>query len=226
MRITLLCIICFGSFLTFAQNKKDQIEQLNFSLDSLKLILNEERAANLLSIQSLNNSIEALNTEKVKLEKQLLIKEKEYISENQVLDNQLKICKNQLDSMKTLYQQPNEDAESWLYYLKNEYLTNYIKGELNTPDIKTQNIGTKSFIITHGHDAGTHIAEYWEVQKTTLYPKYNIEYGSGDWDSELSYTFLNYDTKHEESGIIKGNNSDYLVQEIEKKIAKFIISGK
>jgi hypothetical protein len=196
---------------------------LSFSLDSLRQILNQEREVNSATQQKLNDNLGRVSKEKAELETQYSLKEKQYIAQSKDLDQQLKNCKKQLDSLQSLLPQPNDDP----YDLLNDYLANYIKeDELNIPIIDSQYFGNRSFIITHVGDSGVNEDIYWEVQKTTLYPKYVIGYGSGDWDYEVSYTFLNFETKHEETGLLKGNNSDYLEQEIEKKIEKFILSGK
>jgi hypothetical protein len=64
----------------FSQNKKDQIEALNFTIDSIVKVLGNERQNNTISTNSFNNTIRLLETklknyEEEKIEKEILIKE-------------------------------------------------------------------------------------------------------------------------------------------------------
>jgi hypothetical protein len=64
----------------FSQNKKDQIEALNFTIDSIVTVLGNERQNNTISTNSLNSTIGLLETklknyEEEKIEKEILIKE-------------------------------------------------------------------------------------------------------------------------------------------------------
>jgi uncharacterized protein (TIGR02145 family) len=79
-KFKILFCLCLVTSIGFSQNKKDQIEALNFTFDSIVTILGNERQNNTISTNSLNNTIKLLETklknyEEEKIDKDVLVKE-------------------------------------------------------------------------------------------------------------------------------------------------------
>ena len=96
-------MFCFSliTSISFSQNKKEQIESLNFTIDSIVSILGNERKNNIISTSNLNNTIKVLETklknyEEEKNEKDILLNELQ-INIKLLQDSITKLTQNKIE---------------------------------------------------------------------------------------------------------------------------------
>jgi hypothetical protein len=109
--LPVLVLALFCSTQAISQNKKEQIEQLVFSRDSLQLILEKERTTFKIQINeleeksnALHDEIRGLKTEIESKNKEITVKEQEIVH----LTNQLTSQKKEIDSLSQLLQPVND----------------------------------------------------------------------------------------------------------------------
>jgi uncharacterized protein (TIGR02145 family) len=86
LQISLLSITILLSFITFSQSKKEQIKQLNISLDSLNQVLESERTINAEKIERLNSTVIKLESEISNLNSSLKSLNFEYENQKELLE--------------------------------------------------------------------------------------------------------------------------------------------
>jgi hypothetical protein len=143
MKKILFIIILCQVHLIFAQSKKNQIEQLQFTADSLNRVIDFDRNSNKQKIQELNSaivnfetrilnlgrSIDSLNSENRTLFNQLNLKSKELDRANNKLTDLNKINAH-LQSQKDSLTKVLEKNFNYLDKLENGYSLTDVNGEL------------------------------------------------------------------------------------------------
>ena len=84
--INSICLIFFSCFYGFSQSKKEQLENLNFQIDSITIVLNKERAINQSLTFDNNLKINRLESENLRL-----------LESNNRISSDLMSCKNILE---------------------------------------------------------------------------------------------------------------------------------
>jgi hypothetical protein len=155
MRIILLYVFCLGLILnySYAQNKKKQIEELNFSLDSLKIVHTNTISAYIdsLNIERDQNSKQKINLYKLQAEIEILtLQSKNFQDRLNVSNLEKSEIKKELEVLK---EKQENNLEGLHYYSlivnKDDFILKSIKSKLfNYPEKSTlseQLRYTKSF---------------------------------------------------------------------------------
>ena len=173
-----LCFSCLIIVNCFAQSKKEQIELLTTSVDSLKSILEKERNLNIKNLQKQNLAIENLENvnESIKLEvKDCLNKLNKKELENAQLINDVNLNLTEISSLK-------------MQLIKNKDSLNNISNELNK--LKTLTLKPQANITENNYDLL--VTKFGNKEKDiSEYNKWLANIVAMDLDGDTSYVTKN-----------------------------------
>jgi hypothetical protein len=105
-----------------------------------------------------------------------------------------------------------------------QYLNDYYPNGLgsNGEKVEIKRISEKTYWVTFAFGSGTQQEIYWLLDKNRLIPAFEFEYGGMNWESGLSYTFLNLNNKATINGTVYGGDSENQINLLKEKfINKF-----
>ncbi len=199
--VVLILFIITDQF--FSQNKKEQIEQLTFSKDSLQLILDKERAISKTQIKELEVSIEIKNKEIISLEQSLIVNENELLNS----EADLEIQNKEIDSLKKLLTIKIKEIDSLSQLLQPKLTLPFEIFGVWCADEETCVIdaGWCRWISDYGWSGNEWGEEFLEIKKIGNYylvDSYFAGYGHEDTDQENYYSYINHNVFLYENNIL------------------------
>lgn len=83
--------------------------------------------------------------------------------------------------------------------------------------VEIKRISEKTYWVTFVHGAGTRQEIYWLLNENCLIPMFEFEYGGVNWETELSYTFININNKETINSTVYGEDSENQIALLKEK---------
>jgi hypothetical protein len=100
-----------------------------------------------------------------------------------------------------------------------EYLKGYYPNGLGNygENVEIKRVNEKTFWVTYAFGSGTKQEIYWMLNGNSLIPMFEFEYGGMNWESGLSYTFININNKETINGEVFGEDSESQIEKLKQK---------
>ena len=100
-----------------------------------------------------------------------------------------------------------------------QYLNDYYPSGMGSSgeNVEIKRIAEKTYWVTFNNGSGTQQEIYWLLDKNSLIPMYEFEFGGMNWESELSYTFKNIKDNATASGTVYGVDSESQINLLKEK---------